>query len=241
MRKVSIITPCLNSQNTIRDTIESVLHQTYKAIEYIIIDGGSADKTIEIIKEYIPLFQGRLTYISEEDKGIYDAMNKGIKMSSGSLIGIINSDDFYELDAVESAVKEMDKSPYQVLYGYCNFVRNNRVYAISKNSHLDLPQKMIPHPTCFVTREVFRDFGMFIRFYKISADYEFMLRLKKCGRVSFIQIPKVIANFRAGGASSSIKTNNLMRLEDNLIKYRYGALTGRKACLAVWNYIINKY
>lgn len=103
--KVSIITPCLNSEETIRDTIESVLGQSYQNIEYIIVDGRSTDRTIEIVKEYASGFEGRLRYISEKDSGIYDAMNKGILQASGSVIGIINSDDWYEPEAVEQAVQ----------------------------------------------------------------------------------------------------------------------------------------
>ena len=102
--KISIITPCLNSAKTIRQTIESVLNQTYHNIEYIIVDGASMDGTLEIIQEYEPQFQGRLHYVSEPDHGIYDAMNKGIRMSHGNVIGIINSDDYYEQDAVEKMV-----------------------------------------------------------------------------------------------------------------------------------------
>ena len=103
--KVSIITPCLNSETTIRDTIESVIRQSYQNMEYIIVDGGSTDRTVEIIEEYMDVFAGRLRYISEKDNGIYDAMNKGIQRASGSVIGIINSDDWYEPEAVERAVQ----------------------------------------------------------------------------------------------------------------------------------------
>ncbi len=112
--KISIITPCLNSEKTIRDTMESVLHQTYKNIEYIIVDGGSEDRTLEIIHEYEHLFNGRLKYISEKDNGIYDAMNKGIRQSKGKLIGIIGSDDYYETDAVEKVAAHMTKDVNKV-------------------------------------------------------------------------------------------------------------------------------
>ena len=116
--KVSIITVCFNSEKTIRRTIESVLYQTYPNIEYIIVDGKSTDGTVDIVKEYLPAFQKRLRYVSERDKGIYDAMNKGIRLSAGDVIGIINSDDFYEPDAVENIVKYADRGSCQVLYGY---------------------------------------------------------------------------------------------------------------------------
>ena len=123
--KVSIITVCFNSEKTIRRTIESVLYQTYPNIEYIIVDGKSTDGTVDIVKEYLPAFQKRLRYVSERDKGIYDAMNKGIRLSAGDVIGIINSDDFYEPDAVENIVKYADRGSCQVLYGYCNWFYRN--------------------------------------------------------------------------------------------------------------------
>lgn len=202
--KVSIITPCLNSAGTISQTIESVLNQTYKNIEYIVVDGGSSDGTLDIIRGYLPRFQGRMKYVSEKDKGIYDAMNKGIRLSGGELIGIINSDDFYEPDAVETIVSHMSADKYQVLYGYCRLLEGNRERGVLKNSHLDLKNQMIPHPTCFVTRGIYCDFGMFLTVFKIADDYEFMCRLYRTGQVTFTQIRHVIANFRTGGACSNL-------------------------------------
>lgn len=219
--KVSIVTVCFNSEVTIRDTIEHVLRQTYKNIEYIIVDGRSSDGTVGIIKDYLPLFKGRLKYISEKDKGIYDAMNKGIRLSSGGLIGIINSDDFYEEQAVEKAVAHLGKERYQVVYGYCNLLRGNRVRGVIKNCHRNLEQIMIPHPACFVTRQTYRDFGLFSSFFKIAADYELMLRLYKSGQVVFTQIPEVIADFRDGGISTKPGMEKWRQLEKMLIQYHY--------------------
>ena len=220
--KVSIITVCLNSAATIRQTIESVLNQTYTNIEYIIIDGKSTDGTLDIIREYIPLFEGRLQYISEKDSGIYSAMNKGIKLSTGSLIGIINSDDYYENDAVEKIVRHMTNDKYQVVYGYCRLIKNNRITGILKNGHEILAQRMIPHPTCFVTRWVYRDFGLFLTTFKIASDYELMFRLYYSGKVTFIQIKDVIANFRVGGACFDFKR---VKREDAVIKYHYKVIS----------------
>lgn len=236
--KVTIITPCFNSEKTIRDTIESVLHQTYGNIEYIIVDGGSKDSTVDIIKEYEPLFQGRLKYISEKDAGVYDAMNKGLRMSCGSLIGIINSDDYYELDAVENAVSNMTKEKYQVIYGYCTLYRRNNLVDILKGSHKTLNVGMIPHPTCFVTRAVYCDLGMFSYRYKIASDYELMLRFQKSGKVQFIQIPKVLANFRYGGLSTNSKMNKRLNLEMALIRYQYRTILIKELLLELYFYII---
>lgn len=223
--KVSIITPCLNSIGTIRQTIESVLNQTYKDIEYIVVDGGSSDGTQDLIREYLPKFQGRMRYVSEKDKGIYDAMNKGIRMSHGRLIGIINSDDYYEPDAVEHAVTHLTDDRYQVVYGYCRVFDRRQTVDVLKNSHHNLADQMIPHPACFVTRSVYCDFGMFLKIFRIANDYEFMCRLYKSGEVKFIQIRRVLANFRTGGACSNIERTER---ESAIIAYRHRMISLRE-------------
>lgn len=220
--KISIITPCFNSESTIGDTIESVLNQTYKNIEYIIVDGGSTDATVNIIREYYPAFNGRMRYISEKDKGVYDAMNKGIKMSTGTLIGIINSDDYYELDAVETITEHMTDDKYQVIYGYCKVWNKGHLTKVLKNRHENLADRMIPHPTCFVTRETYRDIGLFLIAFKIANDYELMIRLYKSGKVNFTQIKKVIANFREGGLSCNVKK---VAREDAIIAYYHNMIS----------------
>lgn len=219
--KVSIITPCYNSAKTIRQTIESVLNQTYNNIEYIVVDGGSTDNTINIINEYIPLFHGRLRYVSQKDNGIYDAMNKGIKMSHGQIIGIINSDDYYEIDAVESIVSKFDSKKMQVIYGYMNIIRNNGTKKVLIIPHTKLKERMINHSTCFVSRKIYQKYGLFNIHFKIAADYDLMLRLSKKKDVEFIQIPKILADFREGGVSSSYKT----QLEKKFIQVRYGGIS----------------
>lgn len=198
---VSIITPCLNSKTTIRDTIESVLDQSYRDIEYIIIDGGSTDGTVEIIEEYMPLFHGRMRYVSEPDKGIYNAMNKGIRMSHGQLIGIINSDDYYEKDAVSKAVVSMSKEDCQLIYGYCRIIgRHNEILFVNRTSHDNIFEKTFQHPTCFVTRKTYCQYGMFNEHYKVVADCDLIYRLYQ-KNVEFIQIKEITANYRVGGFS----------------------------------------
>lgn len=200
---VSIITPCFNSVSTIKKTLESVLNQSYTNIEYIIVDGGSTDGTLEILREYEIIFDGKMRYISEKDNGIYDAMNKGISMTSGELIGIVNSDDYYELDSVKNMVKALSTDKYQVLYGYQRCITNGFEDKIVIYHHSKLDTQMITHPTCFVTKTVYEDYGQFSCEYKSSSDYEFMLRLFHNSETSFKPVYKVISNFESGGMSSS--------------------------------------
>lgn len=216
---ISIITPCFNSERTIRDTIESVLNQTYKNIEYIIVDGGSTDSTLDIIREYCPVFNGRMRYVSEKDKGVYDAMNKGIRMSTGTLIGIINSDDYYEPNAAEIITEHMTDDKYQVIYGYCKVWNRGHLIKVLRNRHENLSDGMIPHPTCFLTREVYKDLGLFLTVFKITDDYELMIRLHKSGKVRFVQVNSVIANFREGGLSGNAKR---VAREKAVITYYHG-------------------
>lgn len=201
----SIVTVCFNSERTIAKTIESVLNQTYKNIEYLIIDGNSSDDTMEIVKKYEPLFEGRMKWISEPDDGIYDAMNKGIHMASGDLIGIINSDDYYELDAVENMISAMGNESYQILYGAVRTVKNGIEQNISINSHLFLRENMIGHPACFITKQLYDELGGYDTQFVSAADYDFMLRMVENRNVKFLPVYKVIANFATGGMCSSSK------------------------------------
>lgn len=199
---ISIITPCLNSEKTIEQTINSVLNQRYTDFEYIIVDGNSSDHTVDIIKEYIPLFGGRMRYISEKDDGIYDAMNKGIKLARGNVIGIINSDDWYEKDALEKVVKFFSHNDTDVIYGKMNILTENaqlEEYPVGDLSALWY-KMVIPHPTVFVRTEIYKRYGVFNTQYNLSADYELMLRFYN-ENVKFLFIDSVLANFRSGGES----------------------------------------
>lgn len=195
--KVSVITPCLNSEKTIRDTIESVLGQTYDNIEYILVDGESTDRTVEIIEEYRLISGGRLQYISEKDHGIYDAMNKGIRLASGNVIGIINSDDWYEPDAVERAVCCLKKNEADVAYGEIWVIGENGEREYHTN-HSVFP----PHPSTFIRREIYLRHGMYDQSYKIAADRDLMLRFIS-RQVRIAHIDGILANFRRTGISNA--------------------------------------
>lgn len=195
--KVSIITPCLNSEKTIRDTIESVLSQTYKNIEYIIIDGQSTDDTLDIINEYGSLFTGRLKCISEKDTGIYDAMNKGILHATGDVVGIINSDDWYESDAVEKVVKYFNETDAEAVYGEIWMIDENGQREFHTNRSI-----FPPHPSTFIKREVYLKYGMFDLNYRIASDRELLLRFMEKG-VLFEHIDSILSNFRETGISNT--------------------------------------
>jgi len=199
---VSIITVTLNSERHLEDTIRSVINQTYPNIEYVIIDGGSTDSTPDIVGKY---GKNIARWISEPDKGIYDAMNKGIKMSTGEVIGIINSDDWYEPDTVERVVKEaLECHDCEVFHGNLMMCspEGEKIFLYKpdpgfKNIWHDMT---ILHPTCFVRKSIYEKHGLFNDRYRIVADYDLVLRLFKAG-VRFKYIDRVLANQRTGGIS----------------------------------------
>lgn len=205
--KVTIITVCYNSELTIKRTIKSVLNQTYKNIEYIIVDGKSQDNTLHIVKKYEPLFGGRMKIISETDSGIYDAMNKGIRRATGKLIGIINSDDFYENDAVEKIVKHYTNENYLILYGMVRVIEDEKESAIHFFSHDFLRKRMIAHPACFITKAIYSEIQLYDTKYVSAADFDFMLKLYGNNLVKFRPVYEVIANHRPDGISNTVKGN----------------------------------
>ena len=201
---VSIITVVYNGASTIEQTIQSVINQTYKNIEYIIIDGASNDGTQDIISKYndnIALF------VSEKDNGIYDAMNKGIGLANGEIIGIINSDDWYETDAVENTVKAFSKSTsISVVYGDINLVESNgeiRKHNQVPFAHLSY-EMSVSHPATFVKRSVYEKYGHFDISYKIASDFDLMNRFYN-NRLQFAHVRRIISNFRLSGISNTQK------------------------------------
>lgn len=221
---VSVITPCYNSASTIEKTLECIENQTYKNLEYIIIDGGSTDDTLKIIERHRERLPKRLKLVSEKDNGIYDAMNKGIRLAKGKLIGIVNSDDWYENDTVANIVKHYGGSKYEVVYGMQRNFYKEKEKSVFIYSHEFLPEQMITHPTCFVTSDTYRDFGMFDTEYRSAADYDFMLRLYESKDVAFTAVMRVLSNFRLGGMSGS---QTGVR-ENAMIRYRRGYMSKKR-------------
>lgn len=220
---VSIITVCYNSEETIRDTIESVLKQEYKKIEYIIIDGQSKDNTLAIALEYEEAFRERgyiYRIVSEKDNGIYDAMNKGIRLAQGELIGIINSDDWYEPMAVKTAVETYMEEKYDMFYAdICLITQDGR--KIIKHSKKDVfpTSRHWNHPTTFITKCTYEELGLY-RNEGIHDDFDLVLRIRKAEKKIIIK-NIVLANFRAGGASNSkLLKNCFKRCHDRYTCYR---------------------
>lgn len=214
----SIITVCYNSAKTIERTIQSVFDQTFSNYEYIIIDGKSTDDTISILRKYEAMFEGKLKIISEKDNGIYDAMNKGIKLAKGIMVGIINSDDWYEKNTCEIINKKISPNYDSIVYGLMRYYRLGKEFQIKSYNHEFLNEKMINHPTCFIPKQIYNSVGVFDTKYKLAADYEFILRCKK-NKSNFIHIPAILANMSMEGASA--KNHYRSRKETYEILYKY--------------------
>ena len=212
--KISLITVTFNSGGTLRDTIQSVLSQTYPEIEYIIVDGLSEDSTIDIIKQYVPLFQGRLKWISEKDNGLYDAMNKGFKMATGEIVGIINSDDLLTESGVIGKVidcfeghKDID-CVYADLYYVSQYDTSKIVRHWITGKQRSFSKGWHPaHPTFYVKREIYSKYGLFDLDFKFAADFELMLRLVEKEHIRLFYLPEPLVRMRLGGTTSKNLTN----------------------------------
>lgn len=207
--KISIVTVCYNSAKTIRDTIESVLSQTYADVEYIIVDGASTDGTIEIVDSY----RNQVSkFISEPDHGIYDAMNKGIAAATGDVVGLLNSDDVYEhKDVLTDVVSSFsERSSADIIFGDVVFAspdNMNRVVRYYRSSHFR-PWKlrfgwMPPHPATFVRREVYEKYGLYSLNYRIASDYEIFVRWMLLNKLRYHYLDAVLVRMRTNGVSTS--------------------------------------
>ncbi|PJJ10939.1 glycosyltransferase involved in cell wall biosynthesis [Flavobacterium sp. 1] len=211
--KISIITVVYNNEKTIKDAMQSVLSQTYKNIEYVIIDGNSKDNTVNLIKDY----NEKLGYfISEKDNGLYDAMNKGIKACTGDVIGILNSDDLYQdSNVISDVIKQFnDDSELDILYGDLVYVKSDDTNKVVRNwksksyyNNFFENANVPPHPALFVRSIVYKEVGLFDLQYKLAADYELMLRMFKKHHFKSKYINRLIIKMRLGGATNQSFTN----------------------------------
>ena len=225
--KVSIVTVTWNSASTLVRAIESVLQQTYSDIEYIIVDGGSTDSTIDIIQSYDEKFKSRLHWISEKDNGIYDAMNKGIRMATGDIIGILNSDDsLTDTDVIERMVKEFPKEA-EMVYGDVHFVKDiNPQKSIRYYSGKPFRPWMVrfgfipPHPSLYVRRSTYEKYGLYDPEFRISADFEFIARLCYINKVRTKYIPMDFVTMLVGGESTKSLHNRWIGTKEDLIACR---------------------
>lgn len=217
--RVSIITVCFNSVTTIADTIKSVQSQHYPNIEHIIIDGVSKDNTLNVIKACGHI--GPL--VSEKDNGLYDAMNKGIQLATGDIIGILNSDDFYsDQKVIDDVVEQFKKAKCDAVYADLNYIdtdRNEKVIRKWRSGRYKYTRFnygwMPPHPTVFVKKEIYDRYGSFNTELNSAADYELILRFLYKNRIKAHYLPRVLVNMRAGGLSNrSIKHRLQAHLED---------------------------
>ena len=211
--KVSIITACYNSANTLEHTIQSVINQDYPQIEYIVIDGASTDGTQNIILKYQSFIAKT---ISEPDRGMYDAMNKGIALATGDVIGILNSDDVYmNSHVVTDLMAQMQKARADVVFADLILVDENNPehilrYYDSGQFHPSRFQYgwMPAHPTVFVKKRIYDEVGLFKTNYQIAADYEMLIRILAVNKASYTYLPKPVVRMRAGGASTAGLSRN---------------------------------
>lgn len=240
--KISLITITYNSAKTLKDTLKSVVEQTYSDVEYIIVDGASKDKTVSIIEEYEPLFKGKLKWISEPDKGLYDAMSKGIRMATGDVVGILNSDDFFTSNDVLQKIAETFEQDSQLdaVYGDVHFVHPSNLnkcvrYYSSKvfKRHLMRLGFMPAHPSFYLRRECFDKYGLYKTDYKIAADFEFLLRVIYKAKIRTKYLPIDMVTMRTGGASTSGLESHKKIMNEHLRAFRENGIYTNKLLLSL--------
>ena len=226
--KVSIITVSYNAEGTIADTVNSVLAQDYDNIEYIIIDGASTDKTLDILERFN---QEKFILVSESDKGLYDAMNKGIQNATGDLIGILNADDIYANNSVISkVVSKVKETNVDCLYSDLKYVKEDLKTTVRNWVSGDYVSGafkkgwMPPHPTFFVKRKCYEKFGVFDLQFRTSADYELMLRFIHKEGLSVAYLPETTILMRVGGQSNASIQNRIKANKEDRLAWKVNGL-----------------
>jgi len=239
--KISIITATYNSGTSISSALQSIASQTYLNLELIIIDGASGDNTLDVVKEKYsrPVF-----IISEKDKGIYDALNKGIKAATGDIIGFVHSDDFLASKELLSKIAHIfQEEKVDGVYGdlqYVNKEDTSKVIRYWKSEAFkpELLKKgwMPAHPTLFLKKEVYEKHGLFNLNYNIAADYDLMLRIFSDPTLKFIYLPEVITKMRVGGASNRSLKNIKLKSQEDLKALRTNGIKNPLKVLAYKNF-----
>ena len=232
--KVSIITVVWNNKETIRDAINTVLSQTYKNIEYIIIDSASTDGTLEIIQNYGDKVS---RIVSESDKGIYDGLNKGVSLATGDIIAFLHSDDVYANETVISDIVNCFDNDTQGVYGDLVYTDKEDVNKVLRHwKSCDFSPSLLkkgwmpPHPTLFLRREIYQQYGAFDMSFKIASDYDFMLRILS-SNISVKYLPEVLYKMRIGGASNKSIANILQKSKEDLKALKKNNIGGLYALL----------
>ena len=247
--RISVITVTYNSAKTVADTMVSVAMQSYADIEHLVIDGASKDSTLDIVRS-----QGRPQprLISESDDGIYDAMNKGLVLASGDVVGFLNSDDLYaDASALEKVANAFEDSEVEACYADLVYVSqdNRRVVRFWKSRSFikgDFAKGWCPaHPTFYVRKSVIERLGLFDRSYKLAADVEFMMRYLERGQIRSLYIPHVLVRMRVGGATNqswkNIRKQNIevfSALRKNSVAFSAVKFLIIKVFSRVWQYIL---
>ncbi len=223
--KISIITATFNSASTLRDTFDSILAQTYKNYELIVQDGHSKDKTLDIIREYEPRFEGKMKWVSESDKGIYDAMNKGIARASGDIVGVLNSDDlYYDEKVLDEINNAFERYHSDCVFANLIYVHQDDVTKVSR-TWISSPYKKgkfqrgwaPAHPTFYIKRSCIEKYGAFNIDYQVSADFEFMLRMLESHHILPIFIDRFFVRMRVGGESNGT-LQNIIKGNRNILR-----------------------
>ncbi len=222
--KISVITATYNSRDTVCHTFASVLNQTYADIEYLVIDGGSTDGTVTTIQEWTGRFGGRMHWISEPDQGLYDAMNKGIRLATGDVIGLLNSDDYYTSPYILERVAEvLAEETLDAVYGDIHFVHPERLDRCCRyySSRLFRPSWMrlgfMPaHPSFYAKRACYEQFGLYDTSYKIGADFELLLRFIFKNGIRTRYLPMDFVTMRTGGVSTSGMRSRIRIMREHL-------------------------
>jgi glycosyltransferase involved in cell wall biosynthesis len=230
--KFSIVTTTYNSEPTLRATLDSILTQTYGEVESVVVDGGSTDGTLAIIEEYEAKFGERMRSVSEPDKGMYDAMNKGIAMATGDVVGILNSDDRYTSATVlERVAKAMADGEVDAVYGDIHFVKTDdttrqvRYYSSKHFRRWTMRLGFMPaHPSFYCRREVYERYGTFDISYPIAADFENLLRLLFVHRIRTRYLPMDFVTMCHGGASTAGIHSHKQILKDHLRAYKQNGI-----------------